>query len=90
MLVTSASLSCTERAARVELLAEELDGEGYERNDDKTENRQFPLEVDHGSKGPDEDCPFLHHLDEVIDDGCLESGNIVVRLLMISPVLLRS
>ena len=67
-------------AARVELLAEELDGEGYERNNDKTENRQFPLEVDHGSKGPDEDCPFLHHLDEVIDDGCLESGNIVRQI----------
>ena len=64
-------------AARVELFPKEFDRIRNERYDHKAEHRQFPLQVDHGNERTDENGAFLHQLDEIIHDGCLQRRNVI-------------
>ena len=64
-------------AARVELSPKEFDRVRNERYDHKAEHRQFPLQVNHGNERTNENRAFLHQLDEIIHDGCLQRRNVI-------------
>ena len=61
----------------MELATEEFNGIGNDRHNEKAQRRQFPLEINHGHKGADENHTFLHHQDEIIHDGSLQRRDVV-------------
>ena len=61
----------------MELFPKEFDRIRNERYDHKAEHRQFPLQVNHGNERTDENSAFLHQLDEIIHDGCLQRRNVI-------------
>ena len=64
-------------AGGMEFPAEEFDGHRHQRHNDKAENGELPLEVNHGGKGTDENSSFLYQHNEIGGHGRLQGANVV-------------
>lgn len=64
-------------AGAADFAAEEVHEPQYHGERAEREDRQTPVQVDHGADGTDEDETFCHQLDRVLDKGALQSVDVV-------------